>query len=122
MCALNKSWDDPLETDGPSRTATLRSALGVTSLELSCLIDDLHGGISCNAWGFPQLADLGDVEQRALVSDQLLSAADGNQTEAVGGLVSGYDDWFRLLDCNGRKYRSCHSYTRRHCCAQTARS
>jgi len=88
VCALNKSWDDPLETDGASRTAALRLALGVTSPELSCLIDELHGGISCAAWGFPQLVDLGDVEQRALVSDQLLSAADGVMEALVDVAIS----------------------------------
>jgi len=63
----------------------------VTTIELSRFIGDLHAGISSAAWGFPQLAAITDVEQRALVSDQLLSAADGMLDALVDSAISVRD-------------------------------
>lgn len=84
-------WDAPLNADGPSRSAALRSALGLTATELPSFIGELHAGISSAVWGFPQLAGIPDVEQRALVSDQLLSAADGMLDALVDGAISVLD-------------------------------
>lgn len=84
-------WNAPLNADGPSRSAALRSALGVTTTELSRFIGDLHAGISSAAWRFPQLAAITDVEQRALVSDQLLSAADGMLDAVADSAISVRD-------------------------------
>jgi hypothetical protein len=84
-------WNAPLNADGRSRGAALRSAPGLTATELSRFLGDLHAGISSAAWGFPQLAAISDVEQRALVSDQLLSAADGMLEALV-------DSAIRVLD------------------------
>jgi hypothetical protein len=43
--------------------------------------------------GFPELAAITDVEQRALVSDQLLSAADGMLDDLVDSAISRWKDW-----------------------------
>lgn len=72
-------WKAPLNSNGPARSLALRAALGLDTPGLRDLIDDLHGGISSASWGFAFLNDIADVEQRALVSDQLLSAVDGVQ-------------------------------------------
>jgi hypothetical protein len=88
MCAITAGWDDPLNSDGPSRSAALRSALGVRTPELVGFTGRLQDGISCSTWGFPQLDDIADIEQRALVSDQLFSAADGALDALVDAAIS----------------------------------
>ena len=85
---MTEDWNDPLNVDGPSRSAALRRAVGVTTPELTSLISELNQAISCSAWGFAQLADLDDLEQRALVSDQLLSAADGTLEALLDAAIS----------------------------------
>ncbi|MDQ1580397.1 MAG: hypothetical protein QOD05_1172 [Microbacteriaceae bacterium] len=70
-------WEAPLNASGPTRTDALHRALALRSPELSAFTTHLHATISSANWGFVQLAHLADVEQRALVSDQLLSAVDG---------------------------------------------
>lgn len=84
-------WDSPLNADGPSRSAALRAALGLSTPELSKFIEVLHASISSAEWGFAELADLADVEQRALVSDQFLSAVDGLRDALVDAAISSRD-------------------------------
>ncbi|MGH2895691.1 MAG: hypothetical protein ACRDPM_20820, partial [Solirubrobacteraceae bacterium] len=81
-------WDAPLNADGPGRTDALHRALGLSIPALSSFRADLHARISSRDWGFAQLADLADVEQRALVSDQLLSAIDGLVDALVDAAIS----------------------------------
>lgn len=84
-------WDAPLNADGPTRTEALHEALTLSSPELSSFRADLHSSISSADWGFPQLADLADVEQRSLVSDQFLSAVDGLVDALVDAAISARD-------------------------------
>jgi hypothetical protein len=71
-------WDTPLNASGNERTAALRAALGLNSPELDSFLEMLEADLIADAWGFKQLAEL-EGEMRALVSDQLLSAAYGIQ-------------------------------------------
>ncbi len=71
-------WDAPLNASGNERTAALRTALGLNSPELDSFLEMLEAELDADAWGFKQLAEL-EGEMRALVSDQLLSAAYGIQ-------------------------------------------
>lgn len=84
-------WDAPLDTDGPGRTDALHRALGLSTPALSSFRADSHASISSKDWGFPQLADLTDVDQRALVSDQLLSAIDGLVDALVDAAITARD-------------------------------
>ncbi|MCW2984739.1 MAG: hypothetical protein JWR63_2309 [Conexibacter sp.] len=70
-------WDAPLNANGNARSAALRAALGLRFSELAAWDTELHGTFSSEAWGYPQLADIADVEQRAIVADQLLGSVDG---------------------------------------------
>lgn len=70
---------------------------------LSAYITELHGEISSQAWGFARLSDLADVEQRALVSDQLLSAAQGLLDGLVDAAISVHEH-SRLTGPNGSPY------------------
>lgn len=84
-------WDAPLNADGPGRTDALHQALGLRIPALTSFRGDLHASISSRAWGFAQLADLADVDQRALVSDQFLSAIDGLVDALVDAAISVRD-------------------------------
>lgn len=87
----NFDWDAPLNADGLSRTDALHRALALSTPELSAFRAHLHASISSANWGFVQLAHLDDVEQRALVSDQLLSAVDGLVDALVDAAISARD-------------------------------
>jgi hypothetical protein len=84
-------WDAPLNADGPGRTDALHRTLGLSAPALSSFRADLHASISSKDWGFAQLADLTDVDQRALVSDQFLSAIDGLVDALVDAAINGRD-------------------------------
>ncbi len=84
-------WDASLNADGPGRTDALHRALGLSSPALSSFRVDLHASISSREWGFAQLAGLPDVDQRALVSDQFLSAVDGLVDALVDAAISARD-------------------------------
>ena len=84
-------WDAPLNADGPSRTRALHVALGLNTPDLDAFRDSLRAGISSSDWGFPELGDIADVEQRALVSDQFLSAMDGLVDALVDAAISARD-------------------------------
>jgi|GEM_PF-5379269 len=71
-------WDAPLQLSGDERTAALRAALGLDCPELDAFLEMLDAELTADAWGFEQLVEL-EGEMRALVSDQLLSAAYGLQ-------------------------------------------
>ncbi|MEA2188624.1 MAG: hypothetical protein QOK16_3635 [Solirubrobacteraceae bacterium] len=70
-------WNAPLNATGEERSAALRTVLGLRTPHLDAFIAALDSELSADAWGYPQLAEVEDVEQRARVSDQLLSAASG---------------------------------------------
>lgn len=91
MTSEELGWDAPLNADGETRRAAIQEALSVPMPHLQRLLDELRAGVSCEDWGFPQLVDIHDVEQRALVSDQLLGAADGIQDAIVDAGISAFD-------------------------------
>lgn len=80
-------WDAPLNTDGRARPAALRAALGLETPELDSFLSILEGELSAEAWGFERLSEL-EEEQRALVSDQFLSAAYGLQDALTDASVT----------------------------------
>jgi hypothetical protein len=50
---------------------------------LRALTDVLQGDLSVEDWGYRQLSDLTDVEQRALISDQLIASVLGVRTNVM---------------------------------------
>lgn len=84
-------WDAPLDADGEARSGELRAALGTSVPDLAQLLATLRNGLTSDAWGFSQLADIADEEQRAVVSDQVLSAAEGLQDALVDAGISAYE-------------------------------
>lgn len=76
-------WDAPLNAEGEARTRALHIALKVSMEKTHALIDAMRAEISSAEWGYPQLAAVAEVEQRALISDQLLSAAEGVEDALV---------------------------------------
>lgn len=99
-------WSAPLDATGEERATALRSALGLATPMLSAYVTELHGEISSQAWGFARLSDLADVEQRALVSDQLLSAAQGLLDGLVDAAICVHEH-SRLTGPNGSPYPGC---------------
>lgn len=61
--------------------------LGLKAMALRTLTERLQADLSPDFWGYLQLADLDDVEQRAVVSDQLASAVSAIAANLV---ESGY--------------------------------
>lgn len=84
-------WNAPLNDTGEVRRAAFLTALGVRAPCLDELISTLHAEISSDDWGFGRLGDVPDGEQRALVSDQLLSAVDGVRDALVEAAVAVRD-------------------------------
>lgn len=84
-------WDAPLGGTGEQRSGALRRALSLRVPELEQLIATLNDEMSSEDWGYRHLSDIADVDQRALVSDQLRSAADGLMDALVDAAISAYE-------------------------------
>jgi hypothetical protein len=70
-------YDAPLAGTAHERDDAKNRAIGVRVDEASALARRLNTDISADAWGYRQFDDLADELQRAVVSDQLRSAAQG---------------------------------------------
>ena len=81
-------WNAPLNAPGEERAAALRRALGLRTPAVDAFLAALESQLSADAWGYAQLADIKDFEQRARVSDQLLSAAAGLRDALVDVRIS----------------------------------
>jgi hypothetical protein len=62
--------------------------LGLRLTRLRALTDTLESDLDPEAWGYAQLADLKDVEQRAIVSDQLIAGVTGVRANLMELAVS----------------------------------
>lgn len=80
-------WNAPLNGDGRARPAALRAALGLEIPELDHFLSSLEEELSADAWGFERLSEL-EEGQRALVSDQFLSAAYGLRDALTDASIS----------------------------------
>jgi hypothetical protein len=70
-------FDAPLPGNAQQRDEAKKVALGLRLEELRELVAALDAQLSAEAWGYAQLDDIDDEVQRAVVSDQIRSAAHG---------------------------------------------
>ncbi len=76
-------FDAPLPGDAGERDEAKKRALGLRLDEAKALTAALDADLSAEAWGYAQLADIGEEVQRTTVSDQIRSAAHGIEENLV---------------------------------------
>jgi hypothetical protein len=59
-------WDAPLHANGEARRAALNAALGLTMPNVMAFAQRLDTTISAVDWGYVELADIVDADQRAV--------------------------------------------------------
>src|SRR4051794_34257637 len=92
---------DEMASDSKDRDRELQRYLGVDAPALHDLVDSLYEAYSADTWGFARYSSLPHKASRALVSDLLLSSADG-VVVALREMGLHERSFVRLLGPNGR--------------------